>query len=80
MWCPSFPTPFRSTEKAVEAEKNMAEKAAKEERQGRWRAVKVRKKTAAIAVETAVIATHKVAEEVTIECFLRPGGGIALRL
>jgi len=43
-------------------------KAAKEEREERRRAAKVRKKTAAIAVETAVIATQKVAEEAIIEC------------
>jgi len=46
----------------------IAAEAAKEEREERWRAVKVPKKTAAIVVETAVIATQKVAEEVTIEC------------
>jgi hypothetical protein len=55
-------------QKAIEAEKNIGEKAAKEEREETKRAVKVRKKTAAIAVETVLIATQKVAEEVTIEC------------
>ena len=70
------------SQKVAEAEKDVAEKTAEEEmkadeeveRERRLKqetdtvAVKVRKKTAAIAVETAVIATQKVAEEVTIEC------------